>query len=167
MGLRTDGKWHLCATLLGPEAKTNDRFEGRCFPWCIVSQGESPCVIQARRCDAQGLVAHLHRPVPSAVDEQGQVRLDLVHRAVGPLARRHAVQVKVTVVVGFTSLNLCGDRVTTTTSTPICSARARIPSPYVPLAPMIATLAGFATFVLMTFVFCVVHPKSIGAAGTL
>lgn len=31
-GLRTDGKWHLCATLLGPKAKTNDRFEGPFFP---------------------------------------------------------------------------------------------------------------------------------------
>lgn len=31
-GLRTDGKWHLCATLLGPNTKTNDRFEGPLFP---------------------------------------------------------------------------------------------------------------------------------------
>lgn len=31
-GLKTDGKWHLCATLLGPEAKTGDRFEGPLFP---------------------------------------------------------------------------------------------------------------------------------------
>jgi hypothetical protein len=30
-------------------------------------------------------------------------------------------------VVGFTSLNLCGERVTTTASTPISSARARTP----------------------------------------
>ena len=34
-----------------------------------------------------------------------------------------------TVVVGFTSLNFWGDRVTTTAWTPISSARARIPSP--------------------------------------
>jgi hypothetical protein len=37
--------------------------------------------------------------------------------------------VSTTVVVAFTSLNLCGDRVTTTASTPNSSARARIPLP--------------------------------------
>ena len=31
-GLRTDGRWHLCATLMGPWAKTGDLFAGPFFP---------------------------------------------------------------------------------------------------------------------------------------
>jgi ectoine hydroxylase-related dioxygenase (phytanoyl-CoA dioxygenase family) len=31
-GLKTDGKWHLCATLLGPEAKKDQPFSGPFFP---------------------------------------------------------------------------------------------------------------------------------------
>jgi len=31
-GLRTDGKWHQCSTLLGPEARRDDLFTGPFFP---------------------------------------------------------------------------------------------------------------------------------------
>ena len=30
--LKTDGKWHLCVTLLGPRVKNDDWFDGPLFP---------------------------------------------------------------------------------------------------------------------------------------
>ena len=47
-GLKTDGKWHLCATLLGPEAKTDDWFDGPLFP-TLYSETSPEKMAQSRK----------------------------------------------------------------------------------------------------------------------
>jgi len=62
----------------------------------------------------------------------------------GSVVRSRRVLVCLTGRVSTHVVQLRGDRVITTASTPISPARARIPLPYVPPAPMIATSAGLA-----------------------